>query len=300
MFEHVLIGYDGTERAEDALALAGVLTGPHGRVTAACSFWFEPLTARVAPVGPWQTAMREDAEAVLAPLAARGIATEAILGTSPARALHEFAESERVDAIVLGPSHRGRVGRAVAGSTAGRLLHGAPCAVAIAPAGYRERVPESLHRIGVAFQPTQEGRAAVHAARKLAEREGGVIALLEAFDPNQAFATAAAVPIPTYVKDVREQIRGELDDLIGLMPEGLPIHGEILEGDPVHVLAERAGALDLLVLGSRGYGPILRVLLGSVSHRLVADAPCPVLVVPRPVAQANGGVPAHLTAGISL
>jgi nucleotide-binding universal stress UspA family protein len=38
----------------------------------------------------------------------------------------------------------------------------------------------------------------------------------------------------------------------------------------------------LLVLGSRGYGPVARVLLGSVSRRVVADAPCPVLVVARP------------------
>lgn len=40
--------------------------------------------------------------------------------------------------------------------------------------------------------------------------------------------------------------------------------------------------VDLLVLGSRGYGPLTRVLLGSVSRRAAQDAPCPVLVVPRP------------------
>lgn len=44
---------------------------------------------------------------------------------------------------------------------------------------------------------------------------------------------------------------------------------------------EAAGA-DLLVAGSRGYGPVLRVLLGSVSTHLAHHAPCPVLVVPRP------------------
>jgi hypothetical protein len=38
----------------------------------------------------------------------------------------------------------------------------------------------------------------------------------------------------------------------------------------------------LLVLGSRGYGPVRRVLLGSVSGELVRGAACPVLVVPRP------------------
>ncbi len=44
----------------------------------------------------------------------------------------------------------------------------------------------------------------------------------------------------------------------------------------------RSPSTDLLVVGSRGYGPVLRVLLGSVSTRLIHIAPCPVLVIPRP------------------
>ena len=39
--------------------------------------------------------------------------------------------------------------------------------------------------------------------------------------------------------------------------------------------------LDLLVCGSRGYGPVRAVLLGGVSRRLTAEAQCPVIVVPR-------------------
>ena len=37
----------------------------------------------------------------------------------------------------------------------------------------------------------------------------------------------------------------------------------------------------LLVVGSRGYGPLRRVLLGSVSTELVRSAPCPLIVTPR-------------------
>ncbi len=66
--------------------------------------------------------------------------------------------------------------------------------------------------------------------------------------------------------------------------ERLAATGRALQGAPGPVIVEaceEAGA-DLLVAGSRGYGPVLRVLLGSVSTHLAHHAPCPVLVVPRP------------------
>jgi nucleotide-binding universal stress UspA family protein len=53
-------------------------------------------------------------------------------------------------------------------------------------------------------------------------------------------------------------------------------------GDPAAVLAEAsADRLDLLVLGSRDYGPVRSVLLGGVGHAVLRAAACPVIVVPR-------------------
>jgi nucleotide-binding universal stress UspA family protein len=73
----------------------------------------------------------------------------------------------------------------------------------------------------------------------------------------------------------------------------------MLVGDPARVLEREAGeGLDLLVLGSRGYGPVRRVLLGGVSESVVRRSPCPVLVVPRTVEfdPSAGGMAAHDTA----
>jgi nucleotide-binding universal stress UspA family protein len=65
-------------------------------------------------------------------------------------------------------------------------------------------------------------------------------------------------------------------------------HGALLEvravtdGDPAEELATLAEHLDLLVLGSRAYGPSGRLLSGSTSTQLARRAACPLLVVPRP------------------
>ena len=56
---------------------------------------------------------------------------------------------------------------------------------------------------------------------------------------------------------------------------------ETVVADPGEALTALSAELDLLVCGSRGYGPLRSVLLGSVSHAVVREASCPVIVVPR-------------------
>jgi nucleotide-binding universal stress UspA family protein len=58
----------------------------------------------------------------------------------------------------------------------------------------------------------------------------------------------------------------------------------MMKGEPAEALAEAGDDLDLLVAGSRGYGPMRHVLLGSVSARLMRTCPCPLIVVPRGMA----------------
>jgi nucleotide-binding universal stress UspA family protein len=56
--------------------------------------------------------------------------------------------------------------------------------------------------------------------------------------------------------------------------------GEVLDGEPAVALATASTDLDLLVCGSRGFGPLRTLLLGGTSHAVVRRAACPVLVVP--------------------
>jgi nucleotide-binding universal stress UspA family protein len=60
------------------------------------------------------------------------------------------------------------------------------------------------------------------------------------------------------------------------------------KGDPAEVLVNRSRDLDLLVVGSRGYGPLRHALVGNVSWDVMRKAACPVLVVPRSADQPRG------------
>jgi nucleotide-binding universal stress UspA family protein len=61
---------------------------------------------------------------------------------------------------------------------------------------------------------------------------------------------------------------------------------EIVPGRPAEELARCSADLDLLIVGSRSYGPVRRLLLASTSARLAREASCPVFIVPRPAAAA--------------
>jgi nucleotide-binding universal stress UspA family protein len=68
-------------------------------------------------------------------------------------------------------------------------------------------------------------------------------------------------------------------DAVAQLGEGAV--GEAVVGMAGEELVQLSREVDMLVVGSRGYGPVRRTLLGSTSDRLVHDAACPVVVVPR-------------------
>jgi nucleotide-binding universal stress UspA family protein len=194
-------------------------------------------------------------------------------GTTAARALHDVAIELDAAAIVVGSSHRGRIGRVLAGDVSTSLLHGAPCPVAVAPRDYTEGA-DGFRRIGVGFVDTLEGRAALTAASGLARTTGGSLVVFSVQEPIESFEAEF---------EQRAQQTGATARR--LIPEDLHSSVEMPSGNPATILAAASAHLDLLVCGSRGYGPMRSVILGSVSRELTRSAACPLLVVPRPPAK---------------
>jgi nucleotide-binding universal stress UspA family protein len=231
-------------------------------------------------------------EQVETELRALGIAVDCRIleGTSAARALQEAVEDEDAGLLVVGSSRRAGVGRVLAGSTAQRLLNGAPCPVAVVPRDWKR---ERVRTIGAAFVDTPEGHEALRSAHALARRAKATLHAITVvkvtLEMHAETGTYIAGQQGKDLIDVEGEHRLFAERRLRqtLEEEGLdgdvPIEVEALVGDPAEVLVDISKGLDLLVSGSRGYGPVRGVLLGSVSHRLTAEAYCPVVVVPRGV-----------------
>jgi nucleotide-binding universal stress UspA family protein len=279
----IVVGVDGTGSGVDAVALAVRLARATGDpLVVACVY---PRDARPgsggdAARGPAAKAL-ESARELVGDLAAQYRATAS---SSPARGLAELSEHEGAATVVVGSHRRGVFGRVTSGNTAERLLHGSGCPVAVAPRGYRRRDAGGLRRVGVAFVDTPDGHEAVRHAAALAARAGLPVTLYSVvsvhanwFVPEVVRPEEETVPI-----EVRKEYQEALDRAVAGLPAGVPATGELLYGevvDELSVVGERG--VDLLVCGSRGYGPVRRVLLGTVSSVLLRQASVPVLVVPR-------------------
>lgn len=111
-----------------------------------------------------------------------------------------------------------------------------------------------------------------------------VVDLPPVVDPFGGFAAVGQIGYAGMETQVADAVRADLDALVPrLQRSGVTVEARVLVGRAALELsaAARAWPADLLVVGSRGRGPIKTMLLGSVSAELVREAPCPLLVVRR-------------------
>jgi nucleotide-binding universal stress UspA family protein len=283
----ILAGVNESKHSADALALATGLApclNTHAVATYVHPYGdFEPTTGE----GAEEPALREVADSVLEYLRELGTPIDGsrlmLIGDrSAARGLQRAAERGRALLITLGASGRSAVGRVLLGTTAERLMSGAPCPMAVAPSGYADEA-RSIGTIGCAFDGSPESRAALDWAAAMAGRSSVRLRILAVHEPL-ASATPAFQGVPRVAQDEadRDHLSRQVEAVeLDLRRADIGVEPRLLTGRAVPVLEEHSHELDLLVTGSRGYGPARAVLLGSVSAALVRRAACPVVIVPR-------------------
>ena len=260
MFEDVLVGVNGKPNARDAVALARRLADRDAQLTLGHVHRGEmPPIELLEPV-----------------LAAAGVEVElkSIIARHPGAGLHQQAERQHADLLVVGSCSHGLFGRATLGDDTRDALNGAPCAVAIAARGYAEK-PAPIETIGVAYNGSPESAAVLELARELAASSGASIKALEVVSiPSVAFTGIIPVTMGNSIDAMLSLAAARMSALTD-------VDGEAVYGVPGEELAAFSAQVDLLVVGSRGYGPIKRLVLGSTSNYLASHARSSLLVLAR-------------------
>jgi nucleotide-binding universal stress UspA family protein len=133
-------------------------------------------------------------------------------------------------------------------------------------------------RIVAGFDGSESSLHALSWAARQAVLTGGTLEVVMTWEWPSSYGWA--VPIPDDF-DPEADMRKLLDTAIaGALSEhpGLKAEGRLINGHPAPVLVEASKGADLLVVGSRGHGEFVGMLIGSVSEYCVTNGHCPVLV----------------------
>lgn len=295
----ILLALDGSASADRARSLVASLRWPEDTVVRAVA------ALDVSPAlwgGPWIPAVPVDADQfeeaavgeltrvlqeAIGLLAGSGITVEAeLLRGRPSTAIVDDARLWRPDLIVVGSRGHGPVETAVLGSVSAAIVDHASCPVLVARGDHASRVILA-----------EDGSPAGMAARDLvaswpafASVPVVVIGVVDVAAPWRSgiAPTMFGAAMDVYT-DMLTTARTMHRDIVAateahLRKAGRTVTGELREGDPADQLrrAVTDPASDLIVVGSRGYVGVTRLVMGSVAHAVLTHAHCSVLVVKQP------------------
>jgi len=276
VFDNVLVGVDGKAYGRDAIALASRLAGPDGKLTLTHVRQGELHPLHAITPGLLEKEREESLALLERERADAAVQAElvSVVASSPGAGLHRQAEAQGADLLVVGSCSRSAFGRAMIGDDTRAALNGAPCAVAIAARGYSAH-PTPLAKVGVAYNGSPESKSALAVAMEVAQPTRAAVSAMEVVAvPTYAFTGVMAPPMGETIELLLSDANARMSQLPGV--EGRAAYG--LAGEELAAFGEE---VDLLVIGSRGYGPLRRLVLGSTSEYLERHARCSLLVLPR-------------------
>jgi len=223
-----------------------------------------------------EQSMREDGERLLdrvqslLPMHA-GPLTKHLRSGSPAEVIVAMAEEQKADLIVMGARGLGPVKERLLGSVSHRILTQAPCATLIVNGPVK-----AMKQILLPLQGLSDAEAAVRFLQLKPFHEAIEVTLLTVLPstgpPRPGDAAAAAEILEkqaAFINGVAERLRAI----------GYQAHGVAVTGIPSTIILKQATTLrsDLILMGTSGRQGITRFVLGSVSHAVLHQMPCPVL-----------------------
>jgi nucleotide-binding universal stress UspA family protein len=223
--------------------------------------------------------MREDGERLLdrvqslLPMHA-GPSTKQLRMGSPVEVIVSMAQEQKADLIVMGARGLGPVKERLLGSVSHRILTLAPCATLIVNGPVK-----AMKQILLPLQGLSDAEAAIRFLQLKPFHEAidlTLLTVLPSTGPPWPSDAAAAAASTEKLEEQAAYIDGVVERLRAI---GYQAHGVAVVGTPSSMILQQATTLrsDLILMGTRGRQGITRFVLGSVSHDVLHQMPCPVL-----------------------
>lgn len=259
MFTRIVVGADGSSQGRDAVVLGARIAAATGAGLTLLSTF--PVSLFPSPgYSDRRTNMRhsEHQLAVDRELYAPDALVHVAADSSPARALRHHAEEWNADLVIVGSAEGTPAGHTAISHTGRELLANAPFALGIAQTGLHAH-DFDLRTVGVGYDGGPESEIALAFAAGIAEGSGAALKAVTVLEEDDAGA-------------------GGQSTAAAKLPPGCEL--ETLTGEPKTHLQDASDGYDLLVIGSRRWGTLARVVLGGVGETLVGGAGCSLLVTP--------------------
>ena len=142
-------------------------------------------------------------------------------------------------------------------------------------------VTDTYRSLLVPLDGSAHAGAALEQAIEIAKRSRAWITLLHVIEPPRLPPVGGAYVVGLLSSESEEQAEALLARAAGQVPEGIPVHTIFRHGNAADEIVRRIDGAghDLVVMGSRGRGPLRSLLLGSVSRAVLHRSPAPVIVV---------------------
>jgi nucleotide-binding universal stress UspA family protein len=285
----IAVGVAGYPEGQDAAALGVAIAGVTGAELMLVAV-HPPAIFPVPPSLQWKS-LREEAERSLREVR-DSVAPDARIvaetDLSIPRALRRAVRRKHRDLLIVGSSRHAPAGHVRVGKRMRQLLGHVDCALAFAPKGLAKQPGFRLHRIGVGYDGGPEADAALAWASSIAvaaEAELCVRAVVDDRVPvllRSALQGLVAVEWRDVVEEEASRLRRQATAATAVT--GAEVRIEVTCRRPAEALIALSENVDLVVIGSRRWGPAARVLMGSTGEGLLQRAACPVVTVPRPAA----------------
>lgn len=234
------------------------------------------LPVSIGAIDEWRD--RAHAEAVAIAAAVGALDPEVLVAVgSPSGVLVERSESAAL--IVVGSRGRGGFAGLLLGSVGAQVAPHASCPVVVV----RDVPRATATDVVVGIDGSDVSQEALNFAFTQASLHGHRLVVLHAWDvPSYDLIAVPQIPVPLPLHDITDdEIRLSAEALAGFREEypDVDVVERLVRGSAASALLDAASEAALIVVGSRGHGPAVGALLGSVSHEVLHRAHVPVAVV---------------------